>query len=388
MAQIYNDKFANLLSQIAIDSTNYSLKDAAVRAILDTYGDIVTKNVAATITETGKIPTAEIVKNYVDTQLQTINKFDVQIYQTLPTAGANTMYILGLVADNSAEAGAYIEYITIRTGEEGNYAYTWEAIGSTKTDLTDYLTKAATVAGVAFGDDKAISIVELSAAGALDLKALAHKDSASGSIDTADSGSATVKKVTGISVTLKDAAADTDITSTGTFTPSGDVAATPNNSDGAFQVGGTNSSSSVTVNTNTDTIQKVTSVGTPTEVTTAEKTVAGAGAFKAEVDGTNETLRLTSIQNITFKAVDTVTAGTAPTLAATGTTVVTGILSATAAAQTFTGNKYDLGFTGTQGNVSVSGNYKKQVVDTASVQDEDDTVAVTLTKTSKTVTVS
>lgn len=67
--------------------------------------------------------------------------FEAKVYTTLPTASANTMHIIALVQETGTTSGIYTEYVTVRSGEEGAYTYTWEKIGTTKTDLTDYLRK-------------------------------------------------------------------------------------------------------------------------------------------------------------------------------------------------------------------------------------------------------
>ena len=50
-----------VLSKVKIGSQVYYVKDADVRALLDTYGDIVTYNVEATLSDGNKIPTGAAV---------------------------------------------------------------------------------------------------------------------------------------------------------------------------------------------------------------------------------------------------------------------------------------------------------------------------------------
>ena len=232
MAQTWTD--TPTLKQIKIGDNTYFIKDAAARAILDTYTALPTYTPTTDISATGNtVATTETIKKYVDAQVGAIHKFDVTIYEKLPAASADTMYILGLVADTKAEAGTYLEYITIRNGSEGNYTYAWEQIGSTKTDLTDYVKKATKVAGIALDHD--ITVEELSAASALNLKALSHKDSATGTINTVDSAKVSFTPagsvaVTTTATTLTSEGNYTPVgTVTGTATPEGDVAVTVNN---------------------------------------------------------------------------------------------------------------------------------------------------------------
>lgn len=263
MADISKIKLAN--------GTTVTLKDAQGRAdmttilgghALEALGAAAWKAVAANISGKGLVD-ASVVKAYVDAQVGQIHSFDVVIDPAgtadgpSVAASADTMYKIYMVADEGASAGAYIEWITIRSGAEGAYTYAWEKIGSTKTDLTGYVSKETTIAGIAL--DKNISVAELQTA--LKLGAMAYADKASGSttVQTIDSitmkevtvaGNAAVTskaadatltkanytpagKITGsaisdgsINVTLKDSATKTEATlSTSEFTPAGTIAA-------------------------------------------------------------------------------------------------------------------------------------------------------------------
>ena len=89
-----------VLSKIKVGDNYYYMKDADVRTILDTFNNsIVTGTIAANAStgNTTDLATLGVVKEYVDAQVGTINKFDVEVAQTLPTASAETMYILYLV---------------------------------------------------------------------------------------------------------------------------------------------------------------------------------------------------------------------------------------------------------------------------------------------------
>ena len=265
MADISKIKLAN--------GTTVTIKDAQGRADMTTIlgghelvalGDAAWRAVAASISDKdGKIADAATVKAYVDSQVGQIHSFDVVIDPTgtatgpASVASADTMYKIYMVADEGASAGSYIEWITIRSGSEDAYTYAWEKIGSTKTDLTGYVSKETTIAGIAL--DKNISVADLQKALGLGAMAYADKASGSGSVETVDSitmkevtvaGNAAVTskaadatltkanytpagKVTGsaisggsIAVTLKDSATKTEATlSTSEFTPAGTIAA-------------------------------------------------------------------------------------------------------------------------------------------------------------------
>lgn len=229
---------------------------------LEALGAAAWKAVATEISGEGLVD-ASVVKSYVDSQVGQIHSFDVVIDAdggaTGPSVAASkdTMYKIYMVADAQASAGTYIEWITIRSGAEDAYTYTWEKIGSTKTDLSGYISNTITIAGIRLNKD--ISVSELQKA--LTLGAMAYADKASGSttLETIDSitmkevtvaGNATVTskaanatltkanytpagKVTGsaisggsINVTLKDSATKTEAAlSTSEFTPAGTIAA-------------------------------------------------------------------------------------------------------------------------------------------------------------------
>lgn len=263
MADISKIKLAN--------GTTVTIKDAQGRAdmttilgghALEALGAAAWQAMAASISDAG-IADAATVKAYVDSQVGQIHNFDVVIDPTGTTAGpsvvasADTMYKIYLVPSEDAAAGGYIEYITIRSGAEGAYTYTWEAIGNTKVSLTGYVPTTTTIATIAL--DHNITVAELQTALKLGAMAYADKASGSGTLQTIDSitmkevtvaGNAAVTskaadatltkanytpagKVTGsaisdgsINVTLKDSATKTEATlSTSEFTPAGTISA-------------------------------------------------------------------------------------------------------------------------------------------------------------------
>ena len=420
------------LKQIKIGDNVYYIKDAAVRAILDTYTALPTYTPTTDIGATGNtVATTETIKRYVDAQVGAIHKFDVTIYEELPAASADTMYILGLVADASAEAGTYLEYITIRKGSEGNYTYTWEQIGSTKTDLTDYVKKTTEVAGIAL--DHNITVEELSEASALNLKALSHKDSATGTVSTVDSAKVSFTPAGSVAVTTT----ATTLTSEGNYTPAGTVTgtATPagnvdvsvNNEDTAatLTTADYTPAGTVSVSLSNATFNAVKSVGTKASFTEGAFTPAtleynnnnsfATDGVTATVNTADESLELTVATKVAAsvitsfnggsKAADTFTPNETAQMQETtvgvrsagftGTKVenalITGVSysKASSATATFTGTASDITakFAGTAATISVSGSYDKANADATftgtAVKDQE----VTLTKTAKTITV-
>lgn len=214
MADISKIKLAN--------GTTVTLKDAQGRAdmttllgahTLEALGAAAWKAVATEVSASADLPTAEAVKDYVDSAVGKIHNFDVVIDSegstaTGPsvTASADTMYKIYMVPSDEAAAGTYIEYITIKSGDGDTATYKWEAIGSTKTNLTGYVPTDTTVATIAL--DHNITTAELQTA--LGLGAMAYADTASGSTTLETVDSITMKEMTvagNATVTSKSAAA-------------------------------------------------------------------------------------------------------------------------------------------------------------------------------------
>lgn len=84
-------------------------------------------------------------KTEVDSLIAGIKQFEFVIADELPEASEETMYKIYLIPAPDAKSGdSKDEFITIRSGEEGSYIYTWEQIGSTRIDLSNYYTKSET----------------------------------------------------------------------------------------------------------------------------------------------------------------------------------------------------------------------------------------------------
>ena len=416
-----------LLSVFNVGGVNYNLKDAAATAKLKALlgeqtvqelGAAAWKAVAANISDSDEgLPTAKKVKEYVDSQVGTIHNFDVVIDATGTEAGpsvaasANTMYKIYLVPDTNAEAGSYIEYITIKSGE----TYKWEAIGSTRTSLDGYVEKSQTIAGLTL--NKNITVDELQTA--LELKAFAYAakgtatvtaktvsgvkatgtstGSITGAMDyTATEISSTGKvtatgSVTGaaisggsIAVTLKDAEAATAATVTAqAYKPAGSVTSEfVADADNGVAIAGTVSKPTATVTPATATVQEMKTPGTAYSITagSVEKAADTKSAFATEgvtasVDEASETLTFTAAgtsQAVTASGAVNYTApvlsGALPTFGASAA-VMTGA-TVEVSQPTFTGNKYAVNssFSGTEvENMKVTGvTYVKQAVDTAS----------------------
>lgn len=207
-----------LLSKIQIGGKTYEVKDVIARESIES----ISADLAALsyVQKDGVFESDTKIKEYVDAQVGSINKFDVVIGvagddgKPNVAASADTMYKLYLIQNADSAAGEYIEYITIRSGEEGSYTYTWEAIGSTKMSLTGYVTETAL--------QQALVPYQLKS----ELGDLAYKDSATGTVagETISGVKATGQSAGSITVELEQS--EHAMNSTGKFTPAGNVTGT------------------------------------------------------------------------------------------------------------------------------------------------------------------
>ena len=207
-----------LLSKIQIGGKTYEVKDVIARESIES----MSADLAALsyVKKDGVFESDTKIKEYVDAQVGSINKFDVVIGtagadgKPNVEASADTMYKLYLIPNADSSAGDYIEYITIRSGLEGAYTYAWEAIGSTRMSLTGYVTETALAEAL-----KPYEKIE-------NLKALAYKDSATGTVagETISGVKATGQSAGSINVALEQT--EHAMNSTGKFTPAGNVTGT------------------------------------------------------------------------------------------------------------------------------------------------------------------
>jgi hypothetical protein len=269
---------------------------------------------------------------------------------------------------------------------------------------------------------------------ALGLKALAYKDNASATLTDYATGinGAAYTPAGSVAVTLNHTS--TTMSAAGTFTPAGTVSGNvtaagtvsiARDDANGTAVSGTVSAPAITVTPTTAQVQHIDSVGTlPTytaaqyvapSVTEASAQFASEGLVATYVNKTTEdasedekeclvfsvagkasALTATGFNAGSYTAAE-FNAGTLPTLGATQT-VVTGIEKAEASAPTFTGDKFGAtfagsqvaiaaDFAGTEGNISVSGNYDKASVESAAFSGTEATITPELIVGNKTITV-
>lgn len=411
----YNYNNLPLLSKFQIGGAVYYLKDAEVRAILDTYGNAVTFNVDEAVTADSKnLVTSGAISKYVSDKVAEL------------TGGAMTF--IG-VKDELPASGTAGEVVIVGTSE---YVYDtdkgWVLFGDEGVYATingveaEYVKKELTIAGINLED--AITADELKTA--LGLKALAFKDSASGTIDGVVTGVEAAQYTPAGSVAVVLGQTSTAMASTGSFTPAGTVSGTTTaagtvsiarDDANGTQVSGTVSAPTVTVTPATAEVQHLDSVGTLPSYTAAQYTapsVAEASSqfasegILANIDDKDAEMlvfsaagKASALTSTGFNAgsytAASFDAGTLPVLGASQT-VVTGITKAEASAPVFTGDKFGATFAGSEAQISatfagredavnVSGNYDKASVESAAFTGTEATISHTVTTGSKTVTV-
>lgn len=370
-----------VLSKVKIGEQTYFLKDADARAILDSYKNAVNYDVDTTFhADQENLATEKAIAAYLEGQIAGLTgaMHFVGIKEALPAVGESN--------DGDVAIVGTTEYV-FAAGE-------WKELG----DEGTLVRKTFTIAGIDMVDN--ITAAELQTA--LSLKALAYKDSASGSIEVVTGANDHTYTPEGsVSVSLSQTA--TPITSSGSITPAGTVT-------GKVTAAGTVTAPTITVTPSTATVQHIASVGTLPSLTPASYTAPSLGdavtsgfainGMIADVDESAEILTFTNAataQAVTDRGAFNAgsytpavfSAGDLPTIGAEQT-VVTGITSASATAPTFTGTETAIAatFAGNEVAVSVSGSYDKAAVESASFSGTKATIKHTVTKENKTVTVS
>ena len=364
---IFDPKNTPVISKVTIGDKIYYLKDYEARELLAQLGTAAKKDVSTngvSADEQGLVTGAQVQTAIAN--LTGAMHFKGIVTELPATAEDGDVYIVG-VKEYVWANGAFHEL-----GDEGIYALKTTTIGTQ--DLS-----------------KNISLDTLKTD--LGLGALAYKSTASGTVagQTITGVKATGTSTGSIAVELTQTSTAASVTKAD-YTPSGDVTGNVTaagtvaiaKSETGTQISGAVSAPEITVTPNTDTIKKVTSVGTlPSKNADIFNpngddmfTKGTQASWSANVDADNEMLSFSFTTNElpTFTqgakasfTEGTFNAGTLPTLAAEGTTVVTGIASSTASEPVFTGDKFGATFTGSQ--VDISANFvgeATQVVDSVS----------------------
>ena len=355
---IFNPVNVPVISKLTIGEKTYYLKDAEARALLATLGTAAKKDVAAGVSaeEQGLVTGAQV--------------------QAAIAGISGSMHFRGVfnsTAEVTKPAAGDVIIVGVKEYVYGGDPAAWHELG----DESIYAMKTVTI-----GTQNLSANINLDTlAHDMGLGKLAKKDSATGTVpgQTITGVKATGSVTGSIAVDLTQTATAATLAKTA-YTPSGDITAnvTPSgtvsiakDAQNGVQISGSVSAPTVTVTPATDTIKKVTSVGTlPTKAADTFTpngddtfTAGSQAAWSANVDEESETLSFSFTANDlpTFKqgakasyTEGTFNAGSLPTLAAEGTSVVTGITSATATAPVFTGDKFAATFTGDNNTVNAS----------------------------------
>ena len=376
---IFDPKNVPVVSKLSIAGKTYYLKDAEARELLATLGTAAKKDVAAGVSadEQGLVTGAQVQAAIAD--IAGSMHFRGVVTELPSTAEDGDVYIVGV--KEYVWAGDKFHEL----GDESIYALKTITIGTQ--DLSANINL-----DTLFAD--------------MGLKALAKKDSATGTVagQTITGLKASGTTTGSIDVALTQTATAADLTKSA-YTPAGEITANvtatgkvtiAKDAENGVQISGSVSAPVVSVTPATDSIKKVESVGT---LPSKDKDIFAPNgddefsqgtqaAWSANVDEDSETLSFSFTANTlpTFKqgakasyTEGKFNAGSLPTLAATGTQVVTGITSATATAPVFTGDKFAATFAGDKVDVNatfdgvetqvVTGvNYDKAGVDTAATK--------------------
>lgn len=355
---IFDPKNIPVISKLTIGDKTYYLKDAEARELLKTLGTAAKKDVAAGVgaDEQGLVTGAQV--------------------QAAIAGISGSMHFRGVFASTAAVTDPVAGDVIIVGVKEyvyGGDPADWHELG----DETLYALKTITI-----GTQNLSANINLDTLAAdMGLGKLAKKDSATGTVagQTITGVKATGNVTGSVAVALNQTATAATLAKSA-YSPAGTIAADvtatgkvsiAKDAENGVQISGSVSAPTVTVTPATDSIKKVTSVGTlPTkaaDIFTANGddtfTAGSKAAWSANVDETSETLSFSFTANDlpTFKqgakasyTEGTFDAGTLPELAAEGTAVVTGITSATATAPVFTGDKFAATFTGDKNTVNAA----------------------------------
>ena len=355
---IFDPKNIPVISKLTIGDKTYYLKDAEARELLATLGTAAQKDVAAGVgaDEQGLVTGAMV--------------------QAAIAGVASSMHFRGVftsTAEVTDPAAGDVIIVGVKEYVYGGDPADWHELG----DETLYALKTVTIGTQNLSANINLDTLAID----MGLGKLAKKDSATGTVagQTITGVKATGNVTGSIAVALNQTATAATLAKSA-YSPAGTIAADvtatgkvsiAKDAENGVQISGSVSAPTVTVTPATDSIKKVTSVGTlPTkaaDIFTANGddtfTAGSKAAWSANVDETSETLSFSFTANDlpTFKqgakasyTEGTFDAGTLPELAAEGTAVVTGITSATATAPVFTGDKFTATFTGDKTTVNAS----------------------------------
>ena len=422
MAQTYanND---NVLSKVKFGNTTYYIKDAAARSILDTFGNATLQDVALSIADGGTgLVTSDQVYDFVNRQIGAVG---------------DILNLLSADDHTEVESPAAGDFVVESDGKEWLYDGTaWREVGSESA----YVLKTFEIAGIDMTDD--ITVAELQSA--LELGALAYKDSGSVKVTTIDSmtqfstGKAGTYNVSASSVSVPATFDALDVTPAGSVTITAGTAAAASydkttsvaisaaapvegTSVANYTPAGSVTVSNISITPSTENVATVTDAGTAYQLQAGSMSQAAdsTGSFATEgvvvsIDSNDSEMLVFTTASTTAAVVasgavtyvDPVLSGSLPTF---GTqSVVTGISSASADASfsgtgtvlsaapsytstsaTVTQPTYTASFSGTSKSVTPSAATTVSAAGTdGTVTVDSENITPTFTATEKTATVT
>ena len=159
-AQTNAEISAAINAALAVYSTTAEMNTAIAQAIATAIANYYTKAqidslIANFITKSVNDLVNYYLKSETYTQAEVnaliaaVHQFTYQSVAVLPTASADTMNKIYLVpSTNPKTKNVKDEFITIATTDQGTTTYSWEQIGSTEIDLSDYYTSQQTDAAI------------------------------------------------------------------------------------------------------------------------------------------------------------------------------------------------------------------------------------------------
>lgn len=181
---------ANTLKKITVGAEVYFVKDADLRKIVEGFHDAVYKDVAVELTEDGvALPTEGAVVKYIKEKVASLEgAMHFRGVITRAEEGTDDLTAIAAVVTDPKSGD-----VVVMKDNSKEYIYNgiaWEELGDQTTHLTvataaaTYVAKTTTIAGIDLQDN--ITAEELEGPTALNLKALSHKDTASGSVEVFD----------------------------------------------------------------------------------------------------------------------------------------------------------------------------------------------------------
>lgn len=131
-------------SKVSIINGSASTNGSIQKALSDakSYADGLAKNYDAAGSANSALTNS---KAYTDTKVAAlntaignINQFEYEVISSLPTPSQSTMFKIYLIEDTHSSADIYDEYITLKSSTG---VYSWEKIGNTDIDLSQYAKK-------------------------------------------------------------------------------------------------------------------------------------------------------------------------------------------------------------------------------------------------------